>query len=293
MRNELSELSAFAAVAEERSFTRAAARLGVTQSALSHSVRELERKLELQLLARTSRSVAPTAAGGALLKDLRPALEQIERSLSDVRRLRDRPVGRIRLVMSRNAAPMVLLPKLAAFAANYPDVTLDVTTVSGPVDLVAGEFDAGIQIGETIQRDMIAVRVTKDVRFAIVGSPEYFGKYPIPKTPRDLQQHRCLGVRGPTETYRWSFSKGRKAVSVTVNGPLTTDDPNVVLQGAIDGVGLGIAFEEQITNHVAERRLIRVLEDWCPPRPGFFLYYPSRRNQPATLVALINTLRLS
>lgn len=292
MRDELSALAAFAAVAEERSFTRAAARLGVSQSALSHSVRELERKIALQLLARTSRSVAPTAVGNALLQDLRPALEQIERSLSDVQRLRDRPVGRLRLVMSKNAALMVLLPKLAAFTDAYPDVTLDVVTVSGPIDLVAGEFDAGIQIGETIQRDMMAVRVTRDLRLAIIGSPAYFRKFPLPKTPRDLQQHRCLGVRGATETYRWRFSRARKTVNVMVNGPLTIDEPSVVLQAAVDGIGLGIAFEEQITDHVVQGRLIRVLEDWCPPRPGFFLYYPSRRNQPATLIALIKTLRL-
>ena len=293
MRDELSELVAFAAVADERSFTRAGVRLGITQSALSHTVRGLEERLGLQLLARTTRSVAPTAAGNALLKDLTPALEQIKRAVSEARRLRDHPSGRVRLVMSRNAAPMVLQPKLADFTKLYPDVTLDVVTVSGPVDLVAGEFDAGIQIGESIQRDMIAVRVTRDLRLAVVGSPDYLRSRGVPKTPRNLAEHRCIGSRGPAGPYRWHFKKGTKTKTVTVNGPFITDDPGMMIQGAIAGVGLGLAFEEQVTEHVAKKRLIRVLEDWCPPFPGFFMYYPSRRNQPATLTALINTLRLS
>ena len=171
MRTDLNELAAFATVANERSFTRAAARLGVSQSALSHTIRGLESRLGLQLLARTTRSVSPTAAGAALLSELTPALEQIDGALSEARRLRDSPSGRVRLVVSRNAATMVLLPRLAAFTQTYPDIVLDVVTVSGPVDLVTGEFDAGIQIGESIQRGMVAVRVSRDIRFAIVGSP--------------------------------------------------------------------------------------------------------------------------
>jgi DNA-binding transcriptional LysR family regulator len=293
MRNELNELAAFSMVAGERSFTRAAVRLGVSQSALSHTIRGLEQRLELQLLARTTRSVAPTAAGAALLKDLSPALEQIDRALNEARSIRDRPAGRLRIVMSRSAVAMVLLPRLAAFAEAYSDVVLDVVTVTGPVDLVAAEFDAGIQIGEFIQKDMIAVRVTQELRLAVVGSPSYFASRSIPQKPKDLNDHRCVGLRLPGGQYRWEFEQGRKAVTVGVNGPLIIDDTNLAIQAALAGVGLGLAFEEQVAEYVAKRRLIRVLKDWSPPFPGFFMYYPSRRHQPAALSALVHALRLS
>ena len=293
MRNELNELAAFATVANERSFTRAAVRLGVSQSALSHTIRGLEQRLALQLLARTTRSVAPTAAGAALLKDLSPALEQIDRALNEARSVRDRPAGRLRIVMSRSAATMVFLPKLTAFAEAYPDVVLDVVTVTGPVDLIAGEFDVGMQIGEFIQKDMIAVRVSQDLRLAVVGSPSYFASRSIPQKPKDLNDHQCIGLRLPGGPYRWEFEQGRKAVTVGVNGPLIIDDTNLVIQAALAGVGLGLAFEEQVAEHLAKRRLVRVLEDWSPPFPGFFLYYPSRRHHPAALSALVRALRLS
>jgi len=188
---------------------------------------------------------------------------------------------------------MVLLPRLTAFAEAYPDVVLDVVTVTGPVDLVAGEFDAGIQIGEFIQKDMIAVRVTQDLRLAVVGSPSYFASRSIPKTPKDLNDHRCIGLRLPGGPYRWEFEKGRKAVTVGVNGPLIVDDTNLVIQAALAGLGLGLAYEEQVAEHLAKRRLIRVLEDWSPPFPGFFMYYPGRKHQPAALSALVHALRLS
>lgn len=190
MRTELNELATFAVVANERSFTRAAVRLGVSQSALSHAIRGLEQRLELQLLARTTKSVAPTAAGAALLKELSPALEQIDRALDKVRSVRHRPAGRLRLVMSRSAAVMVLMPRLTAFARAYPDMVLDIVTVTGPVDLVAGEFDAGIQLGEFIQKDMIAVRVSQQLRLAVVGSPGYFASRSIPRKPKDLHDHQ-------------------------------------------------------------------------------------------------------
>lgn len=293
MGNELNELAAFAIVASERSFTRAAVRLGVSQSALSHTIRGLEQRLELQLIARTTRSVAPTVAGAALLKGLSPALEQIDRALNEARRVRNRPAGRLRMVMSRSAVGMVFLPKLTAFAEEYPDVVLDVVTVTGPVDLVAGEFDAGIQIGEFIQKDMIAVRVTQELRLAVVGSPSYFASRSIPQKPRDLNDHRCIGLRLPGGPYRWEFEQGRKAVTIGVNGPLIIDDTNLVIQAALAGVGLGLAYEEQVAEYVAKRRLIRVLEDWSPPFPGFFMYYPSRQHQPAALSALVQALRLS
>ena len=293
MRNDLGELAAFATVAEERSFTRAAARLGISQSALSHSMRGLEKRLGLQLLARTTRSVSPTAAGTALLRDLAPALERIERSLAEARKQRETAAGRIRLVLSRTATYMVLLPKLAQFARTYPEIVLEVTSSNDPVDLVAGGYDAGIQIGEFIQRDMIAVRVTTDLRLAVVGSPEYFKSHKIPRTPRDLKDHACIGFRFSSGIYRWEFEKGRKALTVNPQGPVTFDDPDLVIQAVLNGLGIGTAMEERLAETIAKGRLIQVLKDWCPTFPGYFLYYPSRRNQPAALAALINTLRLS
>jgi DNA-binding transcriptional LysR family regulator len=266
MRNDLGELSAFAIVAEERSFTRAAARLGISQSALSHSIRGLEKRLGIQLLARTTRSVSPTAAGTALLLELAPALERIERAVAETRKQRESPAGRIRLIIPRTATQMVILPKLAQFTRTYPEIVLEVTSSNDPVDLVAGEYDAGVQLGEFIQRDMIAVRVTKEMRLAVVGSPEYFESNTIPRKPQDLRDHSCIGFRFSNGLYRWEFEKGRKALTVSPQGPASFDDPDLVIQA--------------------------VLRDWCPSFPGYFLYYPSRRNQPAALAALIDTLRI-
>ncbi|QNA83639.1 LysR family transcriptional regulator [Sphingomonas sp. So64.6b] len=293
MKNDLSDLATFAVVASERSFTRAAAKLGVSQSALSHTIRKLEQRLGLQLLARTTRSVAPTAAGAALLQDLSPGLEQIAHALDKARSIRRQPAGRLRIVMSRSAAVMVLLPKLAAFAEAYPDIILDVVTVTGPVDLVAGEFDAGIQLGEYIQKDMIAMPVTRDLRLTVVGSPHYFVSRRIPQKPRDLSDHRCITLRLPSGPYRWEFEQGRKSVTVNVNGPLIIDDTHLVIQAALAGAGLGLAYEDQVADYIAKGQLVRVLEDWTPPIAGFFIYYPSRRHQPAALSALVNSLRLS
>jgi DNA-binding transcriptional LysR family regulator len=292
MKNDLSDLAAFAMVAGERSFTRAAGRLGVSQSALSHTIRGLEKKLGLQLLARTTRSVSPTAAGSALLDELVPSLERIERALAAARNLRDRPAGRIRLVISRTATYLVLLPKLARFAQAYPEIVLDITSSNDPVDLVAQEYDAGIQIGEFIQRDMIAVRVSKDLRLAVVGSPQYFKSHPAPRNPRDLKDHACIGFRFSSGVYRWEFEKGRKTVTVHPRGPATFDDPDLVIQAVLNGMGIGTAMEQTLQERIAKGHLVQVLRDWCPTFPGYFLYYPSRRNQPVALAALIDTLRL-
>ncbi len=249
VRDELSVLSAFLAVAEERSFTRAAKRLGVTPSALSHAIRELEERFGVRLLARTTRSVAPTDAGAQLVARLRPALGDVREALELVSGLRDRPAGRVRLVVSPLAAPTVLAPKLGQFARDYPDVVLDVTTDEARVDLVAAGFDAGIHLGEFIQRDMIVIRVSQDLRPAIVGSPRYFESHPI-------------------------------------------DDVQLSIRAAIDGVGLAFADEDRVAPHLASGALVRVMEDWCPPFPGFFLYYPSQRQLRPALSALIDTLRL-
>jgi DNA-binding transcriptional LysR family regulator len=293
MKNDLGDLSAFAIVAEERSFTRAAARVGVSQSALSHSMRGLEKRLGLQLLARTTRSVSPTAAGSALLRELTPALERIERAVAETRKQRENPAGRIRLIIPRTATQMVLLPKLAQFARRYPEIILEVTSSNDPVDLVAGEYDAGVQIGEFIQRDMIAVPVTMDMRLAVVGAPKYFASCKLPRKPQDLKDHACIGFRFSNGLYRWEFEKGRKVLTVSPQGPASFDDPDLVIQAVLNGVGIGTAMEQTLKGLIADGRLIQVLRDWCPTFPGYFLYYPSRRNQPAALAALIDTLRLA
>lgn len=291
MRNDLNQLAAFAVVAEEKSFTRAAARLGISQSALSHSMSGLEKKLGIQLLARTTRSVSPTATGRALLEDLTPALERVEKSLAEARRLRDRPAGRIRLVMPRAAALLVLLPKLLRFTSTYPEIALEITISNDPIDLVVGEFDAGIQIGEFIQRDMIAVRLSDDLRLAVVASQDYFELHALPRTPHDLKDHACIGFRFSSGIYRWEFEKGRKKVTVHPRGPVTFDDSDLVVHAVFKGVGIGMALEPSVTEMIRDGRLVQVLKEWCPTFPGYFLYYPSRRNQPGTLAALVNTLR--
>ena len=293
VRDELSVMSAFLAVADERSFTKAAKRLGVTQSALSHAIRGLEEQVGVRLLARTTRSVAPTEAGEQLLAELRPALTGIRGALERIGGLRDTPRGRLRLLVPRLAAMTVLGPKLAQFARNYPDVVLDVSTDEARLDLVAGGFDAGVQYGEFIEQDMVAVRVSPDHRPAIVGAPVYFADHPKPQSPHDLLQHRCVNYRhGSGEIYRWELDKGEQSLVVAVNGPLITNDVGLLTRAAIDGVGLAFMSEEQAAPHLATGALIRVLEEWCPPFPGFFLYYPSRRQQPAALSALVDTLRL-
>ncbi len=292
MKRDLEELSTFAVVAQERSFTRAAARLGVSQSALSHSMRGLERRLGLQLLARTTRSVSPTAAGAALLQEVVPALERIQSALAEARMQRESPAGRIRLIIPRTAAQMVLLPRLAQFCRAYPEIVLEVTSSNDPVDLVAGEYDAGVQLGEFIQREMIAVRVSNEMRLVVVAAPEYFESHPIPRRPQDLKDHPCLGFRFSRSLYRWEFQKGRKSVTVSPQGPVSFDDPGLVIQAVLQGVGIGTSLQENVAHLIAEGRLVQVLQDWCPLFPGYFLYYPSRKNQPAALAALIETLRI-
>jgi len=292
--DDLNVLSSFLAVAEERSFTRAAKRVGVSRSALSHAVRGLEERLGVRLLSRTTRSVAPTDAGERVIGRLRPALADVSAVLDEIVGLRDRPAGRVRLVVSPLAASMVLAPKLAAFTRAHPDVVLDVTTTNEVrLDLVAGRFDAGIHLGEFIERDMIAVRVSEDQRAAIVGAPSYFRSHPKPKSPRDLPKHRCLNFRhGADEIYRWEFDKGRQSLAVSVDGPLVVDDAQLLIRAACDGVGLAFLMEQHAAPHVKSGALVRVLDDWCEPFAGYFLYYPSRRHHPAALSALIDALRL-
>jgi DNA-binding transcriptional LysR family regulator len=292
---ELSVLSAFAVVADERSFTKAAIRLGVSRSAVSHSVSALEERLGLRLLARTTRTVAPTEAGERLLGQLRPALHDIAAALADVGRLREKPAGVVRLIAPPIVLATLLSPKLAKFARDYPEVELDITSVDDTRrDLVAGRFDAGIHLGEFLQRDMVAVKVTGEQRAAIVAAPAYFDSHPKPKTPRDLTAHRCVRYRmGPDgPVYRWEFEKRGKPVTVSVAGPVIVNDAEFMIRAALDGVGLAFTLEDYVSEHIARGELVRVLEDWCPPFDGYFLYYPSRRHQPPALQALVEALRV-
>jgi len=292
-RNDLNILAVFVAVAEERSFTKAGKRLGVSPSAMSHAIRGLEEDTGVRLLSRTTRSVAPTEAGEQLLARLRPALTDVQDALDQLSDLRDKPAGRLRLLVPQLAGTTVLGPKLAKFTHDYPAVVLDITADDSRLDIVAGGFDAGIHFGEYIQKDMIAVRVSKDHRAAIVGAPGYFKSHPKPKTSHDLLKHRCINFRhGTAGLYRWEFDKGKKSLSVSVNGPLIVDDVETLIRAAIDGVGLAFVSDERVIPQLESGELVRVLDDWCQPFPGFFLYYPSRRQQPAALSALIATLRL-
>jgi DNA-binding transcriptional LysR family regulator len=295
LRDELSVLAAFAVVAEERSFTRAAVRLGIGTSAVSHAIRSLEERLGVRLLARTTRSVAPTEAGQRLLGQVRPALETIQGALTDVGRLRGKPAGTIRLVAPPLAITLGVSPKLARFMRDFPDVILDITTEDDSRrDLVAGRFDAGIHLGEFLQRDMVAVKVTAPQRAAIVATPAYFAHHPKPATPRELTAHHCITYRmGAGAVYnRWEFEKRGKETIVTVSGPLVIDDVELILRATLDGVGISYQLEEHVAELLASGRLVRVLEDWCAPFDGFYLYYPSRRHQPSALQALVDALRV-
>ena len=293
--DDLNVLAAFLTVAKERSFTKAAKRLGVSRSGLSHAVRGLEERLGLRLLARTTRSVAPTEAGEQLISRLDPALGEVESVLDQLVGLRARPTGRLRLLVTPLASTMVLAPKVAEFARRFPDIVLEVTTTQeGRSDLVGSGFDAGIHLGESIQRDMVAVRVSRDQRLAVVGSPEYFASHPKPKSPHDLLAHRCINLRGGSaRPYRWEFEKDGESLAVDVGGPLVVDNADLMIRAAMDGMGVTFSFEEYVAPQLASGALVRVLKDWCPPFAGYFLYHPSRRQQAPALSALIETLRLS
>ncbi len=270
-RDELGILAAFVAVAEERSFTRAAKRLGVSPSALSHAIRDLEERIGVRLLARTTRSVAPTEAGDQLLTGIRPAFGDIRHALDRVSGLRDRPAGRVRLLLPRSAAMIALVPKLAQLARDYPEVVLEVTTDNSRVDLVAAGFDAGIEIGEFIQKDMVAVRVSEDLRAAIVGSPKYFASHPTPKHPRDLLNHACINFRqGSRGVYRWEFDKGKQSLSVAVDGPLIVDDAEIHVRAALDGVGVVWTLEHYAAPFVYAASWYRCSRTGAPRSLGTF-----------------------
>jgi DNA-binding transcriptional LysR family regulator len=292
-RDELGDLTAFLAVAEERSFTRAAARLGTSQSALSHTVRRLEERLGLRLLTRTTRSVAPTEAGERLLETLRPALDEIDAKLTALGELREKPAGTVRITTSRHAAETILWPALARLLPDFPDIRVELSIDPALTDIVAERFDAGVRLGEQVAKDMIAVRIGPELRMALVGAPAYFARRPAPETPHDLTRHACINLRLSTlgGLYAWEFEKDGRPLNVRVDGQLVLNDMSLILKATIEGFGLALTLEDQVTQLVSEGKLVRVLEDWCPPFPGYHLYYPSRRQQSPAFALLVEALR--
>ncbi len=293
-REDWGSLAAFAVVAEERSFTRAAARLGVSPSALSHTIRRLEERLRIQLLARSTRSVSSTEAGERLLARLGPAIEEISDAVEDLGRLLDRPSGRVRITASRSAARMVVAPILPRFTQTYPEIVVEVLVDPALTNIVAQRFDAGIRLGESLEKDVVAIPVTGSLRMAVVGSPQYFASHPVPSAPSDLDKHRCINFRLPTAgtIYKWEFEQRRHKTEVGVEGPLVLDDEGLVIEAALAGVGLAYLIEDQVASLLEAGALVRVLADWCPPFPGFFLYYPGRRQVSPALAAFIDAVRV-
>ncbi len=293
--NEFAELNAFVMVAEERSFRRAAARLNLTPSTLSHAVRALEERLGVRLLNRTTRSVAPTDAGLALLEQIAPAFRRIESAVEQVNDFSEQARGTVRINIPHLAADMVLAGRFGEFASRYPEVVLDVAANDGFIDIVGQGFDAGIRLGESLHQDMVATRVTADLRIAVVGSPDYFAQHPVPvDTPADLARHRCIGYRATASRtlYKWEFERDGRALNIEPSAPLVLDSHALLVQAALAGAGLAYAIESTVTEAIAEGRLVRVLEAWCQPFPGFFLYYPSRRQLSPALRALIEFVRM-
>lgn len=295
LKDNFNDLLSFLVVARERSFTRAAAQLGVSQSALSHAMRNLETRLEVRLLTRTTRSVAPTEAGEQLFMRLSPHLLEIEQELTALRDTRDRPAGNIRLTAGEHAMSAVLWPVLKPFMAQYPDINVEVTVDNGLTDIVDGRFDAGVRLGEQVAKDMIAVRIAPDMRMAVVGSAEYLQRFGVPETPEQLDQHRCINMRLPTRggLYAWEFERDGRELRVRVDGQLILNSLPQRIDAAENGLGLAYVPEDAVQDALAESRLVRVLEAWCPAFTGYHLYYPSRRQHTTAFALLIAALRHS
>jgi DNA-binding transcriptional LysR family regulator len=292
-RDNLNELTAFLAVARERSFTKAAAKLGVSQSALSHTLRALEERLGVRLLTRTTRSVSPTEAGERLVSTIGPRLDEIEAELAALGELREKPGGTIRITAGEHSADAILWPALAKFLPDYPDIRVEIIVDYGLTDIVAERYDAGVRLGEQVARDMIAVRIGPDMRMAVVGSPAYFATRPKPRTPQDLTTHNCINLRLPTYggLYAWEFEKAGHELKVRVEGQLVFNTAALRLNAVLAGLGLAYLPEDQVTAQLADGRLMRVLSDWCPPFPGYHLYYPSRRQATPAFSLLVDALR--
>jgi len=294
MRNPgLEEMNAFAAIAERRSFAKAAVALGVSPSTLSQTIRDLEERLGVRLLNRTTRSVAPTEAGERLLERLRPLLADFDAAIDTVRAFRDKPAGVIRLTVPPPAASFILAPVLQRFFAAYPDIKLEISVDLNLVDIVADHFDAGIRLGNAVDRDMIAVRVSDPIRRALVAAPAYLAQHPAPETPHDLLRHNAIRFRLPGGGFiPWRFEENGKSFEVAPEGSLVVNEPEMAVRAAVDGVGVLYAARQYVDEAVASGRLMPMLEAWVPTvTDGFFLYYPSRRHVPAPLQALINFLR--
>lgn len=287
------DLLAFVAVARARSFTRAAAQLGVSPSALSHTLRALEARLGLRLLTRTTRSVSPTEAGERLLLTVGPRFEEIEAALAALSELRDKPAGTLRITTHDHAADTILWPRLAKLLPDYPDIQVEITIDYGLTDIAAERYDAGIRLGEDVAKDMIAVRIGPDLRMAVVGSPSYFSRRPPPRTPRDLAAHDCINLRLPTYggLLAWEFEREGHELKVHVQGQWVFNNTPLTLKAALAGFGLAYVPEDLAREPLAEGRLMRVLDDWCPPFPGYHLYYPSRRHSSPALALLVDALR--
>ncbi len=292
-REQLADLAAFVAVAGERSFTRAAAKLGVTQSTLSHTIRRLESRLGLRLLARTTRSVAPTDAGERLLRTVGPAFEEIDAKLDSLSELREKPAGSIRITATEHAAQTILMPALQRLLSEYPDIKIEITVDYGLTDVVAERFDAGVRLGEQVAKDMVAVRIGPDMCMAAVATPAYFGKRRQPRTPQDLADHQCINLRLPTlgGLYAWEFEKAGREVRVRVDGQLAFNDPSMCLHAARAGLGVAFLLEDIVRSDIESGRLVRVLAEWCPPFSGYHLYYPSRRQLTPAFALLVEALR--
>lgn len=288
------ELAAFAAVARERSFTRAGAKLGVSPSALSQTIKGLEGRLGVRLLTRTTRSVAPTEAGDRLLQTIAPRFEEIEQALVALAEMRERPAGTIRITAGEHAARSVLQPGLARLLPDYPDIRVEIVVDYGLVDIVSEGFDAGVRLGEQVAKDMIALRIGPDMRMAVVGSPAYFRGRAAPRTPQDLTDHNCINMRLPTYggLFPWEFEKDGRELKVRVDGQLIFNTIRQRLDSALRGLGLAYMPEDVAAPFIASGELIRVLEDWCPPFSGYHLYYPSRRHSSPAFSLLVDALRI-
>jgi DNA-binding transcriptional LysR family regulator len=293
-REDWGSLAAFAVVAEERSFTRAAARLGVSPSALSHTLRRLEEKLGAQLLARSTRSVSTTQAGEGLLARLNPAINEIASAVEQLGEMSGRPSGHIRISAPDEAARRVIAPALPSFVAAYPDIVVEVLIEQAFTDIVERRLDAGIRLGESLAKDVVAVPVSGPLRTAVVASPAYLKRHGVPKTPRDLRSHRCINLRlaSAGALYKWEFERGAEKVEIAVEGPLIFDAGVMVLDAALAGLGVGYVLEDRAHDQLQSGALVRLLADWCPPFPGFYLYYPGRRQLSPALAAFIDAIRV-
>lgn len=291
--DSLNDLAAFLVVAQERNFTRAAKRLGVSQSALSQTIRVLEARLGLRLLTRTTRRVAPTEAGERLIHSVGPRIAEIRRELDGLSELREKPSGAIRLTASEHAAESILWPAVARLVNEYPDIKVEIVIDYGLTDIVGERFDAGVRPGETVAKDMIAVPLGPDLRMAVTGAPSYFARHPPPKAPQDLTGHNCINLRLPIHggLYAWEFEKKGRTLNVRVDGQLIFNTASLMLKAALEGHGLVYLTEGQVAPHLADGRLVRVLADWCEPFSGYHLYYPSRRQPTPAFALLVEALR--